>query len=61
MIKARKNINVSAVPVPICDSCWDGFHTDCEKEDSEGVYCACQWTHYGPDWDEVRSSSKVKT
>ena len=49
VIKVRKNINVAAVPVPICDPCWDGFCTDCEGGD-----CACQWTHHGPDWDEVR-------
>ena len=48
VIKIRKNINVSAVPVPICDPCWDGYHTGCE-----GGNCACQWTHTGPDWDEV--------
>ncbi len=55
VIKIRKNINVSAVPVPICDPCWEGYCTDCEGEDSEGVSCACQWTHTGPDWDELRA------
>lgn len=49
MIRIRRNVNVSSIPVPICDACWDGYHTGCE-----GGNCACQWTHYGPDWDEVR-------
>lgn len=48
MIKERYFQTVAAVPVPICDSCFEGFCTDCE-----GGTCACQWTHYGPDWDEV--------
>jgi hypothetical protein len=50
VIKIRKNINVSAVPVPICDPCWEGYCTGCE-----GGNCACQWTHTGPDWDELRA------
>ena len=52
MIKIRKNVNVAAVPVPICDPCWEGYCTGCE-----GGNCACQSTHYGPDWDEVRGET----
>ena len=39
-IKMRLNQNVAAVPVPICDACWEGYHTGCE-----GKNCNCQWTH----------------
>jgi len=49
MIQIRRNIQVAAVPVPICDACQEGYCTACE-----GGNCACQWTHYGPDWDELR-------
>ena len=49
MIKMRYNQNVAAVPVPICDACAEGHCTACE-----GGNCACQWTHQGPDWDELR-------
>jgi len=48
VIKERYVQTVAAVPVPICDPCYEGFCTDCE-----GGNCACQWTHYGPDWDEL--------
>ena len=49
MIRVRHNIQVSAVPVPICDACQEGHCTACE-----GGNCACQWTHYGEDWDKLR-------
>lgn len=49
MIKIRYNQHVSGVPVPICDACWEGHCSACE-----GGNCACQWTHHGPDWDELR-------
>jgi len=45
----RYNQNVSGVPVPICDACWEGYCTACE-----GGNCACQWTHHGEDWDTLR-------
>ena len=53
MIKIRKNINVSSVPVPICDPCWDGFHTACE-----GGNCNCVWTHYGPGWEHNKPAKE---
>lgn len=49
MIRMRRDINVAAVPVPICDACADGYHTGCE-----GGNCACQWTH---DWKDEHSPS----
>jgi len=38
----RFNQNVAMVEVPICDPCFEGYHTGCEKGN-----CECQWTH---DW-----------
>ena len=55
VIKVRYNQNVAGVPVPICDSCWEGFCTDCE-----GGNCTCQWTHYGEDWDELNAEILTK-
>ena len=54
-IKLRFNQNVAQVPVPICDACFEGFHTDCE-----GGNCACQWTHTGEDWEETTRKEKAK-
>lgn len=50
MIKLRYVQNVASVPVPICDPCYKGHCTACE-----GGNCACQWTHQGPDWDDLRA------
>jgi hypothetical protein len=44
----RFNQNVAQVPVPICDPCFEGWHSACE-----GGNCACVWTH---DFDDKEGS-----
>ena len=56
MIKIRYNQNVAAVPVPICDACAEGHCSACE-----GGNCACQWTHQGEDWDELRKEQSQRS
>jgi hypothetical protein len=55
MIKERYNINVASVPCNICDNCFEGYHSGCEDENR----CECAWTHYGPDWDELRKEKQA--
>ena len=56
MIKERHVQTVAAVPVPICDACYEGYCSACE-----GGECACQWTHQGESWDELRKERAQKS
>jgi hypothetical protein len=46
-IKLHLNMNLYMVPVPICDNCWTGYHSGCERKNKKGQECWCESDH---DW-----------